>query len=73
MSDLSAAINSLATAGLEGYAISQGAPVAVSSTTVAGVPVTTTNVGGVLAGSSGTLIIVLLWAVAGFVLYRVLK
>jgi len=72
MSDLASAINSLASVGLESYAVSQGAQVGVSTTTVGGVPVTTTSVGGVLAGSSGTILILGLLVVAGIVLVKVL-
>jgi hypothetical protein len=68
MSDLAAAINSIASVGLESYAVSQGEAVNVS--TVGGI--STTSVGSVLSGSSGTLVIIALLIVAGIVLVKIL-
>lgn len=70
---ISSAIGALSTTGLEAYEVSQGVPVSISQTTVAGVPVTSTTVGNILTGTSGTLIAVVALILAAIVLYFYLK
>jgi hypothetical protein len=56
MSELASAFGALEGAGLTAYEVSQGAPVSVSS--VGGI--TTTSIGSVFSGSSGTLIAIII-------------
>lgn len=65
MSAIASAIDSLATTGIEGYAISQGEPVSLTGATGS----TVATIGSPLAGSSGTLIILGILAVVAFFIF----
>lgn len=69
MSALATDISALTNTGLEAYEVSQGAPVALNTSTVAGVPVTSVSIGSVLTGNSGLILIVAIAAILAYFIF----